>query len=64
MYDIKLICSQNIFILTCNVKLNIQKKNLSYKPTQKWHVSCVVLGKGFLLWHPWLFDHVFTPSIW
>ncbi len=29
-------------------------KILSYKPTQKWHMSCVVLGKGLLPWCPWL----------
>jgi len=38
----------------CNAKWGTPKyKIYSYKPTQKWHVSCVlVLGKGLLVWDP------------
>ncbi len=32
----------------------------NYKPTQKQHVSCVVLGKRHLPWRPYSFDKVFT----
>jgi hypothetical protein len=28
---------------------------------QKWHVSCAILGKGFLPYAPSSFDCVFTP---
>jgi len=35
--------------LTCNVKTKyLMYKILSYKPTQKWHLSCAVLKKGHL----------------
>jgi hypothetical protein len=32
----------------------------SYKPTQEWHVSCAILGKGLSPWCPkllWLWFH-------
>jgi hypothetical protein len=33
-------------------------KILSYKPTQKWHISCVVVGKGLYLGTLGSFDQV------
>jgi hypothetical protein len=35
--------------------------NLNYKPTQKWHMSCEVLGKGLLPCHPWFLWTCFHP---
>jgi hypothetical protein len=32
---------------------DLKYKILSYKPMQKLHVPCVVLGKRFLPWCPW-----------
>jgi hypothetical protein len=38
----------------------LKYKFLNYKPTQKEHVSCVILEKGLLPWHLGSFDYVFT----
>jgi hypothetical protein len=47
--------------LKCSLKRGyLRYKFLSYKPTQKEHVSCVVLEKGLLPWHLSSFEYVFT----
>jgi len=49
IHDKKSICSQTIFKSKMWCERGHSKyKFLNYKPIQKWHVSCVVLGKGLL----------------
>jgi hypothetical protein len=46
----------------CSVKQGTWNKKFNVINQQKkWHMSCVVLGKGLLPWHPWLLWLCFHP---
>jgi hypothetical protein len=50
IHDIKYFLVKMHLYLKCNVKEGT--RNTNYKPTQKWHMSCAVLGKKLLPWCP------------
>jgi len=63
IHDIKLNFNQNVFISKMQCQMEHTKlKNLNYKPMQEWYVSCAILGKELLPWHPWLLWPWFHPN--